>query len=67
MFDNFHAASPIMCSGMRSAAGGNYSLTYEVSGDSITFTLQAQTTTWVALGFSLDQFMVSHCIQVNVF
>lgn len=37
-------------------------MTYDVSGDSITFTLQAQTTGWVGIGFSLDQSMVGHLV-----
>ena len=49
-----------MCSGLRSSSNGAYNVTYAVSGDNIIFTLQAMTTGWVGIGFSLDQFMVSH-------
>ena len=49
-----------ICSGTRFSTNGVYNVTYDVSGDSITFTIQAQTTGWVGLGFSLDQLMVSH-------
>ena len=49
-----------LCRGVRSLSNGAYKVTYTVSGDSITFVLQAQTTGWVGIGFSLDQRMVGH-------
>ena len=55
-----------VCFGSRSASNGEYYVAYSVSGDTITFTLQAMTTGWVGIGFSLDQLMVSHLyMQAN--
>ena len=48
------------CLGVRSSSNGAYNVTYEVRGDNITFLLQARTTGWVGIGFSLDQLMVGH-------
>ena len=56
-----------MCFGSRSASNGAYNVAYSVRGDTITFALQAMTTGWVGIGFSLDQLMVSHlCMQTNL-
>ena len=57
------------CSGTRSSSNGVYSMTYAVNGNAIRFTVQALTTGWVGIGFSLDQLMVSNfrIIQWNVF
>ena len=49
-----------LCRGMGSSSNGVYNVTYTVSGDNITFVLQAQTTGWVGIGFSLDRLMVGH-------
>jgi len=56
---------PVQCSGSinASCAGGecNYNASWVVEGDSVTFTVSARTAsnTWVSIGFSDDQFMVS--------
>ena len=56
------------CSGTRSSSNGVYSMTYAVNGDTIRFTVQAQTTGWVGIGFSLDQLMVSNlCVFSEMF
>ena len=52
------------CSGNRSADGGNYQFSWTTNNfdSTVTFTVSAPatTTTWVAIGFSADQFMVSY-------
>ena len=47
------------CSGTFGVAGGSYNGSWRVEGDEIIFTVAAQTTGWVGIGFSLDQRMVS--------
>ena len=38
----------------------DYSASWSISGDDITFEVRAMTTGWVGIGFSNDQFMVSN-------
>ena len=47
------------CSGTFGVAGGAYNGSWRVEGDEVIFTVAAQTTGWVGIGFSLDQLMVS--------
>ncbi len=39
---------------------GTYSATFTAIGDSVTFEVSADTTGWVAIGFSATKYMVCH-------